>query len=272
MSIHRTSDRVGMSTAQLLPTGMIVPYMPSTVILNAVPVPAGWLLCSGAAVSRTTYGGLFGALAPFMGNPTISIASPAVVTLNNHGLVAGDSVYFTTTGTLPTGISANTIYSVWSPTTNTFEIAPTNNPDSPISTSGSQSGIHSLNFCPYGLGNGSTTFNVPDLRGNVPAGLDNIGGTAANRINTAVNSGQTIGGSGGEQTHLLTGPESGIQAHAHTIPYTTGQAVAAGPYGEWINTGSPNTNFTSNSTGPTNASTAHNNLQPYILTNWLIRY
>jgi hypothetical protein len=36
---------------------------------------------------------------------TISIANPAVVTLNSHGFVAGDVVKFTTTGALPTGIS-----------------------------------------------------------------------------------------------------------------------------------------------------------------------
>lgn len=34
----------------------------------------------------------------------------------------------------------------------------------------------------FGTGDGSTTFNLPDLRGRVPVGLDNIGGTAANRI------------------------------------------------------------------------------------------
>lgn len=34
----------------------------------------------------------------------------------------------------------------------------------------------------YGAGNGSTTFNVPDLRGRVVAGRDNMGGTAANNL------------------------------------------------------------------------------------------
>lgn len=34
----------------------------------------------------------------------------------------------------------------------------------------------------YGSGNGSTTFNVPDLRGRVVAGRDNMGGTGASRI------------------------------------------------------------------------------------------
>lgn len=34
----------------------------------------------------------------------------------------------------------------------------------------------------YGAGNGTTTFNLPDLRGRVIAGRDNMGGTAANNL------------------------------------------------------------------------------------------
>jgi len=37
----------------------------------------------------------------------------------------------------------------------------------------------------YGAGNGSTTFNIPDLRGRVAAGRDNMGGTAANNLTEA---------------------------------------------------------------------------------------
>lgn len=133
--------------------------------------PAGWLLCDGAAISRTTYAALFSAIAPNLGNPTISIASPAVVTLTNHGLGVDDAVYFTTTGALPTGILANTIYYVIAAglTANNFEIAATRG-GAAINTSGTQSGTHSLFFCPYGLGDGSTTFNVPDLKGRVAVG------------------------------------------------------------------------------------------------------
>lgn len=41
----------------------------------------------------------------------------------------------------------------------------------------------------YGAGNGSTTFNVPDLRGTVPAGLDNMGGVAsAGRLSSVMSS------------------------------------------------------------------------------------
>lgn len=47
-------------------------------------------------------------------NPAVvvSIGTPAIVTLQNHGLNAGDQINFFTTGTLPTGLFLNTTYYV----------------------------------------------------------------------------------------------------------------------------------------------------------------
>lgn len=45
----------------------------------------------------------------------------------------------------------------------------------------------------YGVGNGTTTFNVPDLRGRVPAGLDNMGGASAGIMSVSL-SGSTTNG------------------------------------------------------------------------------
>src|SRR5690554_4899521 len=44
----------------------------------------------------------------------------------------------------------------------------------------------------FGSGNGTTTFNVPDLRGRTWFGLDNLGGDDAGRLTVA----NTLGGSG----------------------------------------------------------------------------
>ena len=55
---------------------------------------------------------------------------------------------------------------------------------------------------PYGSGDGSTTFNLPDLRGRGLFGKDDMGGSAANRI-TAGGSGITgtaLGAAGGAET------------------------------------------------------------------------
>jgi microcystin-dependent protein len=56
----------------------------------------------------------------------------------------------------------------------------------------------------YGAGDGSTTFNIPDCRGRARIGLDNMGGTSANRSSAVI--GSTLGAFGGNQL---------LQAHTH---------------------------------------------------------
>lgn len=83
--------------------------------------------------------------APGISGPaTITIASPGVVTFANHGLQLSAPVVFSTTGALPTGLVAGTIYYVQSvPTVNTFTVSATQG-GSVINTSGSQSGVQTL--------------------------------------------------------------------------------------------------------------------------------
>lgn len=77
---------------------------------------------------------------------------------------------------------------------------------------------------------------------------------------------------GGEKTHLLTGAESGEKghnhtqdAHLHSIPLQVRDSNAgtagAGSGGSAFNTGS--TTATNQAVAASNASSAHNNLQPY---------
>lgn len=75
---------------------------------------------------------------------TVSVASPAVFTRGAHGFVLGQEIRFTTTGTLPTGLTANTPYFVTAiPTKSTFRVSATpGGPD--VATSGTQSGTHSI--------------------------------------------------------------------------------------------------------------------------------
>lgn len=74
---------------------------------------------------------------------TMTIASPAVVTWTAHGLLAGDAIAFSTTGALPTGVTAGTTYFVLAASlaTNTFRFSLTDG-GTAINTSGSQSGVH----------------------------------------------------------------------------------------------------------------------------------
>lgn len=75
---------------------------------------------------------------------TITIASPGVVTLATHGWSAGQAIQFSTTGALPTGITAGTTYYVSATglAAGTFQFSATKGGAS-VNTSGSQSGVHS---------------------------------------------------------------------------------------------------------------------------------
>jgi microcystin-dependent protein len=68
----------------------------------------------------------------------------------------------------------------------------------------------------FGPGDGSTTFNVLDLRGRGIFGQDNMGGSAAGRITLAGGNfdGTVLGGTGGAQNHTLTTAE--MPVHNHT--------------------------------------------------------
>jgi microcystin-dependent protein len=103
----------------LMPIASLMPYAGSS-------APTGYLLCDGAAISRTTYSDLFG--------------------------IVGTT---------------------------------------------------------YGVGDGSTTFNIPDLRGRVIAGKDNMGGTSADNLTNA--QADQLGGELGSETN----------SHNHTNTSTT---------------------------------------------------
>ena len=182
-------------------TGTIMPTGSET-------VPSGWLLCNGAAVSRTTYANLFGAI----------------------------------------GIS-------------------------------------------FGAGNGTTTFNLPDLRGRVPVGKN--GGSFG-----------TLGATGGVESVTLTAAQSGMpnhghsvydpshnhsqNAHSHYVPNINNGGSGGGAYTESWGGGSGNraiyvngtaasnngayTGISVNNAAAVNASEAHTNLQPYQVVNYIIKY
>lgn len=107
----------------------------------------------------------------------------------------------------------------------------------------------------FGTGDGSTTFNVPDLRANVPAGYKS-GDT---------NFG-TLGGAVGEATHILTTTE--IPSHNHGIPYGNAGSfdTGLGWVGDPVHNGYLYTN--SQSTG---GGGAHNNIQPSLTVNFIIK-
>lgn len=103
---------------------------PATYKVAAYREPAGIFIGSQAASAYTS-------------TVTITIASPAVITQSNHGFMTNDVIKFSTTGALPTGLTAGTSYYVIYLTANTFSVSLTRN-GAAINTSGSQSGVHSV--------------------------------------------------------------------------------------------------------------------------------
>jgi microcystin-dependent protein len=141
----------------------------------------------------------------------------------------------------------------------------------------------------YGTGDGSTTFNLPDLRGRVAAGKDDMGGSAASRITNSESSitGTTLGAAGGAESVTLSAAQSGTTAHTHSItdPGHTHQYTVTGDVGtdatarQGNSVSSGNGNTQSGVTGisvvaasAASAASSHSSVQPTIILNYIIKY
>jgi microcystin-dependent protein len=136
---------------------------------------------------------------------------------------------------------------------------------------------------PYGAntngsgGAGSTHFRLPNLKGRIPVGRD-----------SAQTEFDSLGETGGAKSVTLTSAQSGLPAHSHGIndpshshylDWRNNINVAnfTGAFGS-VGSNSPGntygatTGITINNNTATNAAEAHNNLQPYVVINYIIRY
>ena len=134
----------------------------------------------------------------------------------------------------------------------------------------------------WGVGDGSTTFNLPDLRGRTLAGLDNMGGSSASRITTGVCGvpGTTLGGVGGSQlsqqdtltaTSTVTDPTHvhniSLNISGHTSP---GGAGTPGASTAGYGTDAASTGITVATTVVSNLTGTTQNIQPTAMINSII--
>ncbi len=114
----------------------------------------------------------------------------------------------------------------------------------------------------YGAGDGSTTFALPDLVGRVPVGV----GTGDAADATA----KTIAEKDGAETHLLTADESGLPAHTHAIsgfPKAYSRDLHDSDNPAYQGTVAKDTDENVAEV----AAEAHNNMQPYLAINYIVK-
>jgi len=121
----------------------------------------------------------------------------------------------------------------------------------------------------YGAGNGTTTFNLPNLAGRVVVGQGSGSGLTS----------RSMGSTGGAETHTLTTAE--MPSHSHTtnaVGGTLGLMTADGSNtaGAGLDSSPVEPNLYASPAALTvdSAGTggAHNNMQPFAVLNYIIKY
>lgn len=186
------------------PVGAILPF-------SGIVAPANYAFPYGQELSRTTYASLF----------TATTQSQAVTC--GSGLPTLTSVADTSQISIGGKIEASCLPVPGTVISKTASTVVTNQ-NALVTTT------VTATFFTYGNGNGTTTFNVPDLRGVVLPGRCNMGGAACSVItNPTYTDPNSLNGSGGSQTTTLITANlpaytpSGavnITDPGHTHPYT----------------------------------------------------
>lgn len=116
-----------------------------------------------------------------------------------------------------------------------------------------------------------THFNLPDFRGRAPIGVGTGTGGGAAGSATAPTGGsalsaRALGDWTGEETHQLSSGE--LAAHTHTVTKSNVSNTASGTS---IAMGTGPSNTTTEATSSIGSNTAHNNLQPLLSINFIIK-
>jgi len=128
----------------------------------------------------------------------------------------------------------------------------------------------------FGQGNGTTTFNVPDLKGRVPVGAGTGVGLSARALSDA----------SGSETVTLTTSQMPVHNHTITDPghYHSVSGASTGGAGATsllrsansadgtypVGTGSSTTGITQ--TNNQGSGSSHTNMQPFLVVNYIIKY
>src|SRR5258706_7258058 len=205
----------------------------STIVGTIIPwagasVPPKYLLAYGQAVSRATYPDLLTTITfqPSItctsGSPTFTVAT-ATSDRVPIGAAVEASACFTAGKTVISKVSGSLT----------------------LSGNAIASTTTSARIFPWGNGDGSTTFNLPDLQGRTPAGRDNMSSAAAGRLTTTffgANPDAIAAGGGNQSTTLAQANLPNVilatyiidPGHAHNITGAMSNAGNAGILGAFV--------------------------------------
>ena len=124
----------------------------------------------------------------------------------------------------------------------------------------------------FGPGDGSTTFNLPDLRGRYVAGRSDAAGTVlTDRLTSDPqgfnNNTQNLGATGGAESIVLS--ENELPQHHHTLDWSATGVADSNGGGSTISVITPGG---STNTSDVGIAEAHSNVPPTILLNYFIKY
>jgi microcystin-dependent protein len=237
-----------------MPAGAVVPYA-------GAAAPTGFLLCNGASVLRTTYADLFTAIGTAFGSvdgthftlPDMRGRTPVGVGSNtysftfastdvntgtdqiavtaNSELITGRKIQLTTTGTLPTGLAAATDY--------------------------------------YMIVVDSTHIKLATTLSNAVnnTAIDITGAGSGTNTGTGTGTARTLAEHGGEQNHSITTTELASHSHQKASNYGAGGGISDATVWAEVSSAVP----IDYQTGLTGGNAAHNNMQPYLTLNYIIK-
>lgn len=230
----------------LIPAGVMVPFAGGT-------APTGWLLCSGQAVSRTTYATLFAAIGTTWG------AGDGSTTFNLPDL--RDRV------PVGKGDMGGTAAALLTYTSNATTTA-----GSAVVTGIASTASLAVGMAVIGanIPAGRTIASIDSAtQVTLNSGTSVTAGTASTRF--AIVDSATLGATGGAGVHTLTTPQ--IPSHNHPIPapWNTTTAGGAATFTALANVSSTGSSTTAN-TSSTGGGQAHPNVQPSAVANYIIKF